>query len=270
MISGSGLTASYPGMVCKIKKALDNIDLEIGDKEFIGIIGPNGSGKSTLALCLAGLHPVESGTLEINGRIIDDYIDDGTIHDHASIVFQEPDDQLITNTIEHEIAFALENRGVEPEIMRKLVADQISKFKLEYFKGRSPHDLSGGQKQKLAIASALISDPAYIILDEPTSFLDPVERKDLFNLMRAEFIQRKNKGFTVILITQFAREAAVCDRLIVMDKGRIVADGDPQTVFSDNLEHFSNIGVNVPLDIKVRKYLPDLKIDDEVFGYIAI
>ncbi|MCP4723523.1 MAG: ATP-binding cassette domain-containing protein [bacterium] len=267
MIKCTGITASYPGMVGNRQKALDNVDLEIHGPEFIGVIGPNGSGKSSLALCLAGLHKIDSGTLEIEGRDISDSINDGTIHDTIGIVFQDPDDQLITNTVEHEIAFALENRGIQPEVMRELVGKQIDKFNLDQFKDRSPHDLSGGQKQKLAVASALISDPVYIILDEPTSFLDPVERKDLFNLMREEFSNRKDAGFSVILITQFAREAAACDRVIVMDKGKIIADGDPEKVFSEKLDHFVEIGVNIPLEVKLRQYVPDFAVNYEVFGY---
>ncbi len=247
--------------------ALDNINLTLNKSEFTAVIGPNGSGKSTMALCLAGLREIDSGKIECDGTNITTLIENNTIHDCIGMVFQDPDDQIVTNNVDSEIAFSLENKGVPYDEMVEIVNDQLKKFGLEEYRNSSPNILSGGQKQKLAVAASLVANPDWLILDEPTSYLDPLSRKNLFKDIKSEFDSRKDSGFSVVFITQFAREAAACDRLIVMDKGEVLADGNPGDIFLNRQEDLLQAGIPVPVEYRVWKEVPEFRVETELFGY---
>ena len=267
MIKCRNLCVEYPHDGHDTHPALQDLSLDIGDSEFIALIGPNGSGKSTLALSLAGLQVLSSGTIEIDGNDINDLIRSRLIRDIVGIVFQNPDDQLVTNIVEREIAFALENRAVPVKEMERIVEQALHRFRIDGLKGRSPNQLSGGQKQKLALASVMIANPKFLILDEPTSFLDTPDRREILKRLRAEFNERKNDGFTVLLITQFSREAALCDRIIVVDNGRIAADASPEDLFTSQRSLLDTIGVEIPIEYRLSQAIPDIHLPASLFDY---
>ncbi|MFC1553178.1 ATP-binding cassette domain-containing protein [candidate division KSB1 bacterium] len=260
MIRCKDVCVEYPSADGKTIFALKNISLEINDSEFVCIIGPNGSGKSTLALALTGLRQVSSGTIVIDQKDINTLLKTREIRDLTGIVFQNPDNQLLTNVLEHELAFALENRSVDKEEMIKQVNKTICDFQMQDLKGYSPNQLSGGQKQKLAIASVMITMPKYLFLDESTSYLDSEDRKMITDLLTGGFKNRKKDGFSIVLITQFSYEALFCDRLIVLNEGELILDDSPDKVFTKNQSVLEKIGIEVPLRYQLKNAVPSLKI----------
>jgi len=266
MIKCRDLTVNYTAAYRQIIPALKNFSLDINEAEFITIIGSNGSGKSTLALCLAGLYTPNSGSIEIDGYDMKDLIKSGEIRNSVGIVFQNPDNQLLTNFLDREIALTLENRGIPREEMQRIVEQALVHFNLHELRKLQPNQLSGGQKQKLALASIMVGQPKYLILDETTSYLDPVERKTILSLLKSKFEQRKNSGFSIVLITQFVREAVDCDRVIVMNNGSIAAEGPPSRVFGECSSLLDSIGIEIPIEYRLQKVAPDLEISSELFS----
>ncbi len=267
MIKCTDISVSFPTMTERRLSALNNLSLEIKKTEFVTIIGPNGSGKSTLALSLSGLVPLDSGSIEIDGMDIEHLMNTGKIRDLIGIVFQNPDDQILTGFIDREIALGLEARGVSREMMIKRVNETLERFNLKKLNGLSPNQLSGGQKQKLALASILISEPQYLVLDETTSYLDPIERKKILSLLYKEFKNRSSNNFSIILITQYSREAAQSDRVIVMNNGAICADGPPEYIFTEKHDLLSAIGVDIPVEYRLKAAVPEMKISAGLFNY---
>jgi len=265
MIKCRNLSVYYPGEKKRRIPALHNLSLDIVESEFITLVGPNGSGKSTLALCLAGLLPVDSGMLEIDGCDIQTMRRTNEIRNLVGIVFQNPDDQIITNFLDREVALSLENRGVPRGEMHVRVQEILQRFDLDTLSGRSPNHLSGGQKQKLALASVLVANPKYLILDETTSYLDPADRNAVFSHLTAEYARRKSEGFTVILITQFAREAASSGRVIVMHEGSVAADGSPADVFTEHRDEIESIGVGIPVEYYMQSAYSEIAVSPSLF-----
>jgi len=194
-------------------------------------------------------------------------VNSGKIREIIGIVFQNPDDQLITNFVEREIAFALEYKGTPEVEMREKVRDILLRFNLDSLKRRSPNQLSGGQKQKLAVASIMIAKPQYLVLDEPTSFLDVNERRFLFNQLREEFKTQYDSGFSLLLITQYSREAVMCDRVIVLHDGEVAADDSPEKIFSENQSLLKQIGIEVPLEYRLKTLVPGIDIEPGIFNF---
>ncbi len=211
-------------------KALNNISLEIKRGEFIVMVGRNGSGKSTFARLLNALLIPTNGTILING--IDTHIEKHLwdIRSTVGMIFQNPDNQIVGTIVEEDVAFGPENLGVEPKEIRKRVDEALESVGISEFAKSEPHQLSGGQKQKVAIAGILAMKPECIVLDEATSMLDPVGRKETMRTIKK---LNKEEGITIIHITHNMDEAADADRVIVIDEGKIVADGKPEKVFSD-------------------------------------
>lgn len=207
-----------------------DIDLFIEKGSFTVIAGRNGSGKSTLAKLLNGLNRPTAGSITVFGMDTCDDELEFEIRKKVGLVFQNPDNQLVANTVEEDVAFGPENIGLAPEESRRRVNNALEAVGMLEYLNEAPHNLSGGQKQRVAIAGVLAMEPECIVLDEPTSMLDPRGRKEV---MDALFSLNKDKGITVILITHFMDEAAMADRLIVMNEGKIVADGTPKEVFAD-------------------------------------
>ncbi len=251
MIEIKDLYFSYNSDLKNHYSALKGINLKIGNGEFVSIMGSNGSGKSTLVLCMKGILKPVSGRICIDDININDEQLLRKMRNNIGIVFQNPDNQFISTSVEREIAFGLENLGIEKdEIIRRI--DEIgNKFNLTKFLKNSPETLSGGEKQKVALATILAMDPNYLILDEATSYLDPQSRSNLINLLKDEFILKKNDGFTIILVTQFPNEALVSQRLIIMDKGGIVMDGEPNQIFKKNVGKLKEIGIRVPAEYEI-------------------
>ena len=206
---------------------LQDISLNIEKGEFICILGHNGSGKSTLAKLLVGLLEPQAGIIKINGIEIDDKTIDEVRHD-IGIVFQNPDNQFVGVTVKDDIAFGLENRNIDSNTMHELVEKYSKQVSMNQFLERNPEQLSGGEKQRVAIAGVLAMNPEIIIFDEATSMLDPKGVREIINV-----INSLKKEKTIISITHNLLEATYADRIIVMNKGHIVLDGTQEEVFKE-------------------------------------
>ena len=224
------------------KLAIDGLNLEVNEGEFLVVLGHNGSGKSTVAKHMNALLVPTEGTVIVNGLDTSDENNVWDIRATAGMVFQNPDNQLVATIVEEDVAFGPENLGVPPEEIRKRVYDALEKVGMSEYKKHAPHLLSGGQKQRVAIAGILAIQPKCIIFDEPTAMLDPSGRREVM-----ENIKELNKkhGITVILITHYMDEAAQADRVVVMDKGKVIIEGIPRDVLSE-VETMKKIGLDVP------------------------
>ena len=262
MIELKDVVFSYPRIGDEpSKKTIDHLTFEVKQGEFVAILGHNGSGKSTLAKLLNGLLLPESGEVAIEGMTTSNEEDLWKIRSKAGLVFQNPDNQIVATIVEEDVAFGPENLGVPKEELRKRVDQALETVDMLDYKDHAPHLLSGGQKQRVAIAGILAMEPDIIIFDEPTAMLDPRGRKEVIETIQKLHKQKK----TILLITHFMNEAALADRLIVMEKGKIILDGQPREVFS-HVEEMKRIGLDVP---QVTELAHNLKkegvdIDDKV------
>lgn len=236
--------------------AVDGVNLNIKKGEFIAVLGHNGSGKSTMAKCINGLNLPTSGDVIVDGLNTKDYEQIWNIRSRAGMVFQNPDNQIVATIVEEDVAFGAENLGVPREELRRRVDWALSVVNMTGYERHAPHLLSGGQKQRVAIAGILAMNPDYIILDEPTSMLDPSGRREVM-----ETVTRLNReeGKTVILITHYMEEAVQADRVVVMEKGKIVLEGTPREVFV-HVDTMKGIGLGVPQVTELTKELIDAGI----------
>lgn len=223
------------------EKVLKGIDLEIERGSFVAVIGPNGSGKSTLAKLFNGLTLPTSGTVEVDGMNTSDERNELEIRKRVGLVFQNPDNQLVTTIVEEDVAFGPENLGLPREILRQRVDDALNAVGMYEYKDHSTYKLSGGQKQRIAIAGILAMEPECIVLDEPTAMLDPKGRAEVLSTIKR---LNKEKGITVILITHFMNEIADADRIVVINNGSIVMDSTPSNVFSQD-EKLKEVGLSL-------------------------
>ena len=225
-----------------IKQVLKGVSLDIPRGGFTAVLGHNGSGKSTIAKHMNAILLPCGGKVWVDGI---DTCDEEMLFDIRSrvgMVFQNPDNQIVATIVEEDVAFALENMGVPPDEMRERVDDALKSVGMYEYREHSPHQLSGGQKQRVAIAGIIAMRPECIVLDEPTAMLDPKGRKEVLKTIR----RLNNKfGITIILITHYMEEAALADRIVVMDNGEIIMDGVPRDVFS-NVELMKKVGLDVP------------------------
>lgn len=224
------------------KIAINDVNFQIKEGEFIAILGHNGSGKSTMAKHMNALLIPTEGKMLVNKMDTSDMNNLWNIRETAGMVFQNPDNQLVATIVEEDVAFGPENLGVPPEEIRKRVDEALERVGMSEYKRHAPHLLSGGQKQRIAIAGILAMKPKCIIFDESTAMLDPSGRKEVLDTI---IDLNKNYGITVILITHYMDEAAKADRIVVMDKGKLILDGKPRDVFS-NVEKMKSIGLDVP------------------------
>lgn len=226
----------------KSKLAIKNINLKVKSGEFLVILGRNGSGKSTLAKHFNGILVPNEGCVYIEG--LDSKIEENVwvIRQTAGMVFQNPDNQIVATIVEEDVAFGPENLGVPSDEIKKRVEDSLKKVNMYEYKDHAPHMLSGGQKQRVAIAGILAMQPKCIIFDESTAMLDPSGRKEVMDTIIDLHI---NHGITIILITHHMEEAALADRIIVIDNGTIVLEGRPKDVFSQ-VEKMKSIGLDSP------------------------
>ena len=251
---------------------LKGIDLAIHDGEFVAVLGHNGSGKSTFAKhCNAILLPTggEMVVAGINTKDEDRLFD---IRQNVGMVFQNPDNQIVATIVEEDVAFALENMGVEPSEIRRRVDEALKQVGMYEYREHAPHQLSGGQKQRVAIAGILAMRPRCIVLDEPTAMLDPQGRREVMKTIRQ---LNRDFGTTVVLITHHMDEAAVSDRVVIIDSGNVLKDGTPKEVFQE-VELLKSVGLDVPqvteLIYELRKEgvnLPqDILTEDECYEAI--
>ena len=221
---------------------LRGLDIKIRKGSFVAVLGRNGSGKSTLAKHFNAVLLPSGGKVYIDGIDTADEEKLFTIRQTAGMVFQNPDNQIVATIVEEDVAFGPENLGVKPEMIRKRVNEALETVGMTEYAEHSPNKLSGGQKQRVAIAGILAMKPKCIILDEPTTMLDPAGRKEVFSTIRR---LNKDEGITIVLITHFMDEAAACDRVVVMDDGKILLDGSPREVFQ-NAGLLKSVGLDVP------------------------
>lgn len=217
------------GNVEGIDTALDGVDLDIRQGEFIAVLGHNGSGKSTLAKHLNVLLEASGGTLWVDGKDTTQEENLWDIRKNAGMVFQNPDNQIIASVVEEDVAFGPENIGVPTDEIWKRVESSLKSVGMIQYREHSPNKLSGGQKQRVAIAGVMAMEPKCIVLDEPTAMLDPNGRREVLDAVER---LNKEKGVTVILITHYMEEVIRADRVYVMDRGKVVMQGTPQSIFS--------------------------------------
>ena len=247
IIQTEDLRFSYTTAEGAAPVVLDGVDLEIEAGSFVAVLGHNGSGKSTLAKHLNAILLPSGGKVWVDGL---DTADDDKLLDirrTVGMVFQNPDNQIVANVVEEDVAFAPENLGVPPEEIRRRVDEALRQVGMYEYREHAPHLLSGGQKQRVAIAGVIAMAPRCIVLDEPTAMLDPTGRAEV---MRTVKDLNRASGVTVVLITHHMDEAAQADRLAAMSKGKVVADGAPREVFQ-RVEELKAVGLTVPETVEL-------------------
>jgi len=254
LIEAKNLSYTYPGAT---KQSIRDVSITIEKGDFVILTGPSGCGKTTLCRCFNGLIPhFYSGKLEGNLTVAGLKVADSKIHElakHVGFVFQNPENQLFALSVEKDVAFGLENFGISRDEMRKRVDWALQTAGIESLRERAPHELSGGQQQRVAIASVLAMQPEVMVLDEPTSFLDPLGALKIF-----EVINELNKklGITVVLVEHRLDLASkYANHVIIMDDGKVVLDGEPRKVF--NSEEARLIGVGIPKATRLYQILKE-------------
>ena len=223
-------------------QALQGVDLKIEKGSFVVVLGHNGSGKSTLAKTFNAVLLPSGGKVYVEGLDTTDESLLLAIRQRVGMVFQNPDNQIVANVVEEDVAFAPENLGVPTEEIRRRVDDALRAVGMDEFVTHAPHLLSGGQKQRIAIAGVIAMEPACIVLDEATAMLDPVGRREVLSTVHR---LNKEKGITVVLITHHMNEAEEADRVVVMDGGKVAMDGTPRQVFA-RVDELRSMGLTVP------------------------
>lgn len=234
--------SEYESQEKVVKEILKGVSLNIKKGEFLAVLGHNGSGKSTLAKHMNAILLPNEGTVTVEGMSTSDEEKLLDIRQKVGMVFQNPDNQIVATVVEEDVAFALENMGVEPVLMRKRVDDALESVGMYEYRHHAPHQLSGGQKQRVAIAGIIAMRPDCIVLDEPTAMLDPKGRKEVMKTIK---LLNKEFGITIVLITHYMDEAAKADRIVVMDEGKIILDDVPKNVFS-HVDELKKVGLDVP------------------------
>ena len=242
IIQTEGLRFAYAEEGAVNPFVLDGVSLDIEEGSFVAVLGHNGSGKSTLAKHLNAILLPSGGKVYVDG--IDTADEDKLLDIRRTVgmVFQNPDNQIVANVVEEDVAFAPENLGVPTEEIRRRVDDALAAVDMTAFMTHAPHLLSGGQKQRVAIAGVIAMEPECIVLDEATAMLDPIGRQEVLSAVHK---LNREKGITVVLITHHMNEAEDADRVIVMDDGKIALDGTPKEVFTQ-VEPLRDMGLTVP------------------------
>lgn len=256
MIETKALRYKYPDEKTD-KFALETIDINVDEGEFVVIIGHNGSGKSTLSKLLNGILIPTEGVILVDGLDTKDDELIWEIRKTAGMVFQNPDNQLVATIVEEDVAFGPENLGVPSHEIRERVDWALDVVGMTEYKRKAPHNLSGGQKQRVAIAGILAMDPKCIIFDEPTAMLDPSGRKEVIKTI--EQLNEEEK-MTIIHITHYMDEAVNADRVIVMDQGKVVLEGKPKDVFKQ-VDFLHELGLDVPQVTQLSYFLRKAGVD---------
>jgi energy-coupling factor transport system ATP-binding protein len=244
MISVQHVTYRYPE---SNQDSLSSISLELDRGQLVALMGANGSGKTTLIRCMNGLLKPCIGTVTVDGLDLLDSRNLFEIRRRVGMVFQNPDNQIVAATVEREIAFGLENLEYPAELMHRKVDEFLRQFHLESYRHTAPHLLSGGERQRLALAAICVMAPDYLILDEPTSLLDPQGKFEVLQTIQ----NLRSEGSGVLFITQYAEEAMACDRVIVLKSGTVVFNDNPGAVFS-NIGEMHALGIQVPMIFELK------------------
>lgn len=231
-------------------RAINDVSFTVKRGSFTAIIGQNGSGKSTLAKNINGLLVPVSGKVYVDGIDTSDNDRIWDVRQRVAMVFQNPDNQIVSSIVEDDVAFGPENLGIDPDEIRKRVDEALKGVEMYDFRKKAPHLLSGGQKQRIAIAGAVAMEPGCIVFDEPTAMLDPRGRAEVLSV-----IKRLNaKGITAVLITHFMEEAAQADKIIVMDQGTVKLQGTPREIFKDT-DKLRELSLGVPPAVELSEKL---------------
>nr|WP_106789850.1 energy-coupling factor transporter ATPase [Massilistercora timonensis] len=230
------------GNVIGSSRAIDQVDLDVKEGQFIAILGHNGSGKSTLAKHINAILVPTEGTVWVDGRDTKDPEELWNVRQSAGMVFQNPDNQIIGTVVEEDVGFGPENLGVPTDEIWQRVEESLKAVGMLSYRYASPNKLSGGQKQRVAIAGVVAMEPKCIVLDEPTAMLDPMGRKEVLKTVQK---LRKQKQVTVILITHYMEEVVDADKIYVMDHGHVVMEGTPREIFS-RVEELKSYRLDVP------------------------
>ena len=242
IIETQHLTFGYPKEDDTLAEVLHGMDLSIEQGQFVAVLGHNGSGKSTLAKHFNAILLPSGGRVIVAGF---DTMEEDKLYDirqNVGMVFQNPDNQIVATIVEEDVAFALENLGVEPKEIRRRVDEALKAVGMYEYRGHAPHQLSGGQKQRVAIAGIIAMRPQCIVLDEPTAMLDPRGRKEVLRTIKQ---LKEEYGITIVLITHYMEEAVQADRVVVVDNGNLLLDGTPHEVFS-HVKLLKEVGLDVP------------------------
>ncbi len=249
MIHVENITYRYDGSKAS---GLRGISLTIEAGESVAVMGPNGSGKTTLARCLNALLLPTTGTVSVDGMDTRDCTTLQEIRRRVGMVFQNPDNQIVSATVEREIAFGLENLGLPYQELHERVDEMLVRFHLERYRYHSPHYLSGGEKQRLALAAVLAMRPSYLVLDEPTTLLDPKSRWSILNTL--DRLGNTAAPISTLLITQFPEEALLADRLLVIHEGQLYLDDAPELIF-EQTDRLQEIGLDPPVSFLIKETL---------------
>ncbi len=257
IVKTENLTFSYTNAEGLSPIVLSDVNLEIREGSFVAVLGHNGSGKSTLAKHMNAILLPSGGKVWVSGIDTTDPARLLDVRSTVGMVFQNPDNQIVANVVEEDVAFAPENLGVPTELIRQRVDEALKLVGMYEYREHAPHLLSGGQKQRVAIAGVIAMRPRCVVLDEPTAMLDPIGRDEVMRTIR---LLGTEQGVTVVLITHHMNEAAQADRLVVMSKGKIIADGPPKSVFQD-VEGLRNVGLSVPETVELLYELRQAGVD---------
>lgn len=261
IIKSENLTFRYNIDSATPKNALSEVNISVSEGEYLVILGHNGSGKSSLAKHFNAVLLPCGGKIYVGGM---DTLDESLLYEirrTCGMVFQNPDNQIVATITEEDVAFGPENLGLPREEIRKRVDDALKTVGMYDFRDHAPHLLSGGQKQRIAIAGVIAMRPKCIVLDEPTSMLDPAGRRDVLRIIDE---LNKEHGITIVLITHHMNEAVSADRIIIMDSGKIVSEGTPREIFPQ-VDKLHELGLNVPQTVELLHALNqngfDLSLD---------
>lgn len=247
---------SYPSGDNEYIKALTSVDFSIERGEFVALVGCNGSGKSTLARLCNGLLVPDGGTVTVDGMDTSDKSKLFEIRKKIGVVFQNPDNQMVTTIVEDDVAFGPENIGLPPKEIRERVDWALKSVGMSEYATSGPFRLSGGQKQRVAIAGVLAIKPELMVLDEATGMLDPDGRREVLDVVKK---LNRDEGMAVIMITHFMEEAALADRIIIMDRGRVAGDGGRELFKTP--EVFTHAGLDLPVYVRVAQRLKESGMD---------
>ncbi|HBN38550.1 MAG TPA: energy-coupling factor transporter ATPase [Ruminococcaceae bacterium] len=223
-------------------KVLENLNLTIEKGTFVAVLGHNGSGKSTIAKLTNGILFADKGQVIVDGQVVQDDDSIFDIRKKVGMVFQNPDNQIVSSIVEEDVAFGVENLGIPSDECRRRVDDALKTVGMYEYREKSPSKLSGGQKQRVAVAGIIAMKPDCIVLDEPTAMLDPSGRREVIETVKK---LNREEGITIVLITHYMDEAVQADRVIVVDDGKIKMDDTPQNVFS-RVDEVKSLGLDVP------------------------
>lgn len=237
-------------------RAIDNISFTVERGSFTAVIGQNGSGKSTLAKNINGLLTPTSGRVIVDGLDTAAPENIWDIRQRVAMVFQNPDNQIVSSIVEDDVAFGPENLGVDPAEIRRRVDEALTGVEMFEYRKKAPHMLSGGQKQRIAIAGAVAMEPDCIVFDEPTAMLDPRGRREVMSIIK----KLNSKGITVLLITHFMEEAAQADKIVVLNNGVISMTGTPDEIFK-RADELRALSLDVPPAVELSMKLRDRDID---------